>query len=92
MPVPAWTEAPIRFLEHWWFVSPHRSVHANALVSTPAAEAALASDDHHPLLVSAAFGTRLLTTYPRAHRVRVGRYLSLEQLTLERKDDYTPPG
>ncbi len=35
--VPAWTGAPTRFLEHWWFVSPYRSVHASALVSTPAA-------------------------------------------------------
>jgi hypothetical protein len=35
--VPAWTVAPRRFLERWWFVSPYRSVHASALVSTPAA-------------------------------------------------------
>jgi hypothetical protein len=35
--VPSWTVDPTRFLERWWFVSPYRSVHASALVSTPAA-------------------------------------------------------
>ncbi len=35
--VPAWSMAPIRFLETWWFVSPYRSVHASAMVGTPAA-------------------------------------------------------
>ena len=35
--VPAWSAAPTRFLDRWWFVSPYRSVHASALVSTPAA-------------------------------------------------------
>lgn len=35
--VPAWSAAPARFLDRWWFVSPYRSVHASALVSTPAA-------------------------------------------------------
>lgn len=34
--VPAWTLAPSRFLE-WWFVAPCRSLHASALVETPAA-------------------------------------------------------
>ena len=35
--VPSWSVDPSRFLERWWFVSPYRSVHASALVSTPAA-------------------------------------------------------
>ena len=35
--VPDWSVAPTRFLANWWFVSPYRSVHASALVSTPAA-------------------------------------------------------
>lgn len=35
--VPPWSVDPSRFLDHWWFVSPYRSVHASALVSTPAA-------------------------------------------------------
>ena len=35
--VPAWSAAPTRFLTRWWFVSPYRSVHASALVHTPAA-------------------------------------------------------
>ena len=35
--IPAWSVAPSRFLDRWWFVSPYRSVHASALVSTPAA-------------------------------------------------------
>lgn len=34
---PSWSVAPGRFLERWWFVSPYRSVHASALVATPAA-------------------------------------------------------
>lgn len=33
---PVWTAAPERFLETWWFVSPHRSLHASALVHAPA--------------------------------------------------------
>lgn len=37
LPVPSWSVDPTRFLERWWFVSPYRSVHASALVSTPAA-------------------------------------------------------
>ncbi len=37
LPVPAWSAAPGRFLERWWFVSPYRSVHASAMVATPAA-------------------------------------------------------
>jgi hypothetical protein len=37
LPVPAWSVDPTRFLERWWFVSPYRSVHASALVGTPAA-------------------------------------------------------
>jgi len=36
-PVPGWSAAPGRFLDRWWFISPSRSVHASALVSTPAA-------------------------------------------------------
>lgn len=35
--VPAWSMAPSRFLETWWFISPYRSVHASAMVGTPAA-------------------------------------------------------
>lgn len=35
--VPRWSMSPERFLESWWFVSPYRSVHASALVATPAA-------------------------------------------------------
>lgn len=35
--VPRWSVAPGRFLERWWFVSPYRSLHASALVDTPAA-------------------------------------------------------
>ncbi len=35
--VPGWSGAPGRFLETWWFVSPYRSLHASALVATPAA-------------------------------------------------------
>ncbi len=35
--VPSWSVDPTRFLDRWWFVSPYRSVHASAFVSTPAA-------------------------------------------------------
>jgi len=35
-PVPAWTADPAMFLDRWWFVTPYRSLHASALVSTPA--------------------------------------------------------
>jgi len=35
--VPRWSMSPERFLATWWFVSPYRSVHASALVGTPAA-------------------------------------------------------
>ncbi len=34
---PAWSLAPDRFLDEWWFVTPYRSLHASAFVSTPAA-------------------------------------------------------
>ena len=69
------------------------------------AGAALERDEHHPLIVSAAFildflcihpfsdgngrVARLLTTY-LLHRAGygVGRYVSLEQLVFETKDDY----
>jgi hypothetical protein len=37
LPVPAWSMEPTRFLDRWWFVSPYQSVHASALVFTPAA-------------------------------------------------------
>lgn len=37
LPVPAWTLAPGRFLDEWWFVTPYRSLHASAFVETPAA-------------------------------------------------------
>jgi hypothetical protein len=37
LPVPSWSLDPARFLDRWWFVSPYRSVHASALVATPAA-------------------------------------------------------
>lgn len=33
---PAWTRQPRRFLDQWWFVTPYRSLHASALVETPA--------------------------------------------------------
>lgn len=35
--VPAWSIHPSRFLDEWWFVTPYRSLHASAFVSTPAA-------------------------------------------------------
>jgi hypothetical protein len=35
--VPQWSADPDRFLDSWWFVSPYRSLHASALVSSPAA-------------------------------------------------------
>ena len=33
---PMWTGAQARFLEEWWFLTPYRSLHASALVETPA--------------------------------------------------------
>ncbi len=33
---PVWTAAKARFLDRWWFVTPYRSLHASALVDTPA--------------------------------------------------------
>lgn len=33
---PIWTAAPHRFLDRWWFLTPYRSLHASALVDTPA--------------------------------------------------------
>lgn len=35
--VPRWSLHPSRFLDQWWFVTPYRSLHASAFVSTPAA-------------------------------------------------------
>ncbi len=37
LPTPEWTLRPSRFLERWWFVTPYRSLHASAFVSTPPA-------------------------------------------------------
>lgn len=37
LPVPAWTVAPIRFLDQWWFVGEFSALHPLALVETPAA-------------------------------------------------------
>ncbi|MEA2902034.1 MAG: hypothetical protein QOH36_1921 [Actinomycetota bacterium] len=34
--VPLWTAAATRFLDEWWFLTPYRSLHASALVETPA--------------------------------------------------------
>jgi hypothetical protein len=36
LPVPAWVEEPERFLEQWWFPTQFRSLHAIALVQSPA--------------------------------------------------------
>jgi len=33
---PMWTCAGGRFLDEWWFLTPYRSLHASALVETPA--------------------------------------------------------
>jgi transcriptional regulator with XRE-family HTH domain len=33
---PAWTAAGSRFLNRWWFLTPHRALHASFLVDTPA--------------------------------------------------------
>ena len=33
---PVWTAAGSRFLDDWWFLTPYRSLHASALVHTPA--------------------------------------------------------
>ena len=33
---PMWTASVTRFLEQWWFLTPYRSLHASALVETPA--------------------------------------------------------
>lgn len=35
--IPAWVMGPGRFLDHWWFVTPYRSLHPSAFVETPAA-------------------------------------------------------
>lgn len=35
-PVPMWTGASTRFLDEWWFLTPYRSLHASAVVETPA--------------------------------------------------------
>jgi len=36
LPVPAWVHEPERFLETWWFPTGFRSLHALALVQSPA--------------------------------------------------------
>ncbi len=36
LPVPAWVEEPERFLEQWWFPTQFRSLHAMAIVQSPA--------------------------------------------------------
>lgn len=33
---PVWTAASGRFLDRWWFLTPYESLHASALVETPA--------------------------------------------------------
>ena len=33
---PVWTASASRFLDRWWFLTPYRSLHASALVETPA--------------------------------------------------------
>ena len=33
---PVWTASAERFLDAWWFLTPYRSLHASALVDTPA--------------------------------------------------------
>jgi transcriptional regulator with XRE-family HTH domain len=33
---PMWTASEARFLDEWWFLTPYRSLHASALVGTPA--------------------------------------------------------
>ncbi|HYY77982.1 MAG TPA: hypothetical protein VFD04_02185 [Actinomycetes bacterium] len=35
--VPGWVMRPDRFLDTWWFVTPHRSLHASAFAETPTA-------------------------------------------------------
>lgn len=52
MKVPPWSMSPERFLATWWFVSPYRSVHASALVGTPAAFANRGVFLHHSSLAS----------------------------------------
>jgi len=37
LPVPAWAGGPERFLDHFWFPTEFRSLHAMALVQSPAA-------------------------------------------------------
>lgn len=36
LPVPAWVEEPERFLEQWWFPTQFKSLHALAIVQSPA--------------------------------------------------------
>ncbi len=36
LPVPAWVEEPERFLEQWWFPTQFKSLHAMAIVQSPA--------------------------------------------------------
>lgn len=36
VPVPAWVNKPGRFLEQWWFPTTFKSLHALALVQSPA--------------------------------------------------------
>ncbi len=33
---PIWTASASRFLDRWWFLTPYSSVHASAMVETPA--------------------------------------------------------
>ncbi len=37
LPVPSWVAEPHRFLDQWWFPTSFRSLHAMALVQSPAA-------------------------------------------------------
>jgi hypothetical protein len=36
LPVPAWVNEPERFLEQWWFPTQFKSLHALAIVQSPA--------------------------------------------------------
>ncbi len=36
LPVPSWVEEPERFLDQWWFPTQFKSLHAMAIVQSPA--------------------------------------------------------
>ena len=37
LPIPRWVNEPERFLEQWWFPTQFKSLHAQAIVESPAA-------------------------------------------------------